>query len=118
MPQEEQWAPTGFPHIVVSDQGRVKDTWTGSIRKMFLNQEGKVTVQARHPNQGDRSYNLPVAKLVLVAFVGHHNDPTFGTPLHIDGDFTNCKLENLTWAPLHHTKKYYSYKARGLNYPF
>lgn len=106
-PTQEEWRETGIRHIQVSSHGRIKDTWTNSIRSCQVGKDGRLMIQIRHALHQDRSYTVPVAKLVLIAFVGHPSDPTEATPLHIDKDLLNCHVDNLQWAPQYRAKRHH-----------
>ena len=44
-------------------------------------------------------HNRSVALLVANAFLEPHSNPQFDTPVHLDGDRTNCDVNNLMWRP-------------------
>lgn len=98
----EQWRTVaGFPGYFVSNRGRVKS---------FLDCGGNVTNQDKllktqkmrnHAPRLTLSHygykkTISVAELVLTAFDVPRMEGF--TPGYVDGDTTNCKLENLYWT--------------------
>jgi hypothetical protein len=96
MGQEDEWVPVeGFPGYSVNPLGQVRKDSTGRILHTRLNQYGVPYVGLmREWKQHIRS--LP--KLVATAFLPPPND-IFDTPINLDGDRTNCRVDNLMWRP-------------------
>lgn len=67
----------------------------GQPLHLHRDRRGRLHVQLSR--NGLRSYH-DVAELVLEAFVGPPPSPEHYAQ-HIDGNFDNCRLENLRWAP-------------------
>lgn len=98
MIHEEIWRPIqGFPDYQISNLGRIVHNERPSvIRKTAVNHKGfpsLVLFTKEHP--GSR-YLRQVNQLVAEAFLG---PPTarLNSVWHIDGDFTNCAVDNLKW---------------------
>lgn len=90
------WVPVyDFPGYSVNPLGQVRNDSTGRLLYARLNREGVPYVgMMRDYRQTIRS--LP--RLVAEAFLPSSN-PIFDTPINIDGDRTNCAVDNLMWRP-------------------
>lgn len=63
---------------------------------MMKNQRGIISVGLnRNGIQRKRS----VSRLVAAAFLPEPKDPNFDTPIHLDGDRSNNRADNLMWRP-------------------
>lgn len=93
---EEEWvAVDGFPGYSVNPLGQVKKDSTGRLLHTRINQYGVPYVGLmRDWRQCIRS--LP--RLVACAFVEQPNE-IFDTPINMDGDRSNCRVDNLVWRP-------------------
>jgi hypothetical protein len=99
-----------FPDYSVSDQGRIRTDKTGRILALSVNQWGLVQVGLmRDGQQHHRSVPLLVAK----AFLPQNPGP-FDTPINLDGDRHNNRVENLAWRPRWFAIKY----NRQFRYPY
>jgi hypothetical protein len=101
----EGWLPLqDYPGYSVSDRGRVKNDRRESILAIVRTVSGHtyvgLTVQG---TQVKRS----VSKLVAETFIPRSN-PNFTTPIHLDGDVSNCWVENMLWRPRWFAKKFTS----------
>lgn len=96
MSLEDEWVPVqGFLGYSVNPLGQVRNDSTGRVLHTRLNQYGVPYVGlTREWRQCIRS--LP--KLVASAFIPPPND-VFDTPINLDGDRTNCRIDNLLWRP-------------------
>ena len=99
----EQWENIElFPDYAVSTLGRVCSRKTGRILALNVNQYGLVQVGLmRDGLQHHRSVPLLVAKAFLEPVQG-----PFDTPINLDGDRHNNRLENLLWRPRWFAIKY------------
>jgi hypothetical protein len=90
------WKPIEeFPGYSVDTLGNVRNDSTGRNLHVRLNAEGVPYVgMMRDYRQHIRS--LP--RLVAEAFIPSTNK-IFDTPISIDGDRSNCSVENLMWRP-------------------
>jgi hypothetical protein len=93
---EATWvAVKDFPDYSVNPLGQVRKDATGRVLHTRINQYGVPYVGLmREGRQCIRS--LP--RLVISAFVDQPND-IFDTPINLDGDRTNCHIDNLAWRP-------------------
>lgn len=100
---EERWKVIEhFPDYSVSDQGRIRANKSGRILVLSENQFGLLQVGLmREGIQYHRSVPLLVAKAFLPEISG-----PFDTPINLDGDRHNNRLENLTWRPRWFAVKY------------
>lgn len=91
-----EWKPVeGFPDYSVNTLGQVRKDSSGRIMHTRINQYGVPYVGLmRDGRQCIRS--LP--RLVAEAFVEQPND-IFDTPINLDGDRSNCSVDNLVWRP-------------------
>jgi hypothetical protein len=91
-----EWKPVaGFPGYSVNRLGQVARNSTGRLLVPRLNQYGVLYVGLmREWQQCIRS--LP--RLVAKAFLDPPSD-IFNTPIQLDGDPMNCRVENLMWRP-------------------
>lgn len=55
---------------------------------------------------GKLQYKRSVAVLVAEAFLPEAAD-AFDTPIHLDGDKANCRVDNLLWRPYWFARKYH-----------
>lgn len=106
-----------FPGSSVSSEGRVRNDKTNQIRVLLVNPHGIVHVGLyRDGVQHRRS----VAVLVADAFVPKPKLAVFNTPIHLNGDRTDVRADNLELRPLWFARKYhhqFSQPRRGLNKP-
>lgn len=102
----ESWKTIpSFHGYSVSDSGRVRNDDTGRLMVIKRNQHGVCHVGLyKHVKQHRRG----VALLVANAFVSKldHEHKTFNTPIHLDGDRSNNRAENLMWRPTWFAQKY------------
>lgn len=107
----EEWRTIEFfPDYEVSNYGRVRTSKTGRILQLNVNQYGLVQVGLmRNGVQRHRSVPLLVAKAFL-----SDSEGAFDTPINLDGDRYNNRLENLTWRPRWFAIKY----NRQFRYPY
>jgi len=91
------WKPIKeFPGYSISNMGRVRNDDTDRIMALQRNPHGIVHVGLW---KDGKQYKRSVAVLVCEAFLPPPTPPTFDTPIHLDGDKTNCRIDNLMWRP-------------------
>lgn len=92
----ENWVEVeGFPGYSVNPLGQVRKDSSGRVLHVRLNQYGVPYVGLmRNWKQCIRS--LP--RLVATAFISQPNQ-IFDTPINLNGDRTDCRVENLMWRP-------------------
>jgi hypothetical protein len=96
MDEIDNWQPIrDFPGYSVNPLGQVRRDSSGRILAPRFNQYGVPYVGLmREWEQCARS--LP--RLVAQTFLPQPND-IFDTPIQIDGDRSNCRVDNLMWRP-------------------
>lgn len=92
-----------FPDYAVSEMGDVHNIRTGLPRKTSENQQGVVKISMY---VGNRLYTRSVAVLVAENFCDGRSD-IFDTPIHLNGDRTDCRASNLQWRPRWFAIKYH-----------
>lgn len=93
----EHWTPiVDFPRYEISDQGNVNDTKT---KRTLI----RTLVQKKIPTVGlvrnGYVYRRSVPLLVATHWLFNDLGEPFDTPMHLDGDRSNCCLLNLIWRP-------------------
>lgn len=101
---EESWLRLEeFPDYGVSNFGEVANLKTDRIIRPFVNQQGILGVTLRRDKERfSRSVPLLVTNSFLPDHPSHYN-----SPLHLDADYSNCRLDNLVWRPRMFTGRYY-----------
>lgn len=105
--EQEQWLTiVEAPDYAVSDQGRVRNNYTGRILAIVRTADRYSYVGLRKDHC---QIKRGVAKLVLEGFVlkPAKYDANFDTPIHLNGDPYDCWAVNLQWRP-----KYFAVKHR------
>lgn len=102
--QTDTWVPVeGFPGYSVSPLGQVRNDSARTLLHTRINQYGVPYVGlTRNLRQCVRS--LP--RLVATAYFGPHHNELFDTPINLDGDRTNCRIDNLAWRPRWYAIRY------------
>jgi hypothetical protein len=108
---EELWRPIShFPDYSVSDHGRIRADKSGRILSLNENQFGVLQVGLmKDGEQRHRSVPLLVAR----TFIESPSSP-FDTPINLDGDRHNNRVDNLVWRPRWFAIKY----NQQFRYPF
>lgn len=114
---EEEWRQIlGFPSYSVNDQGSVRNDETERILTPFLTGPKRNTLSVgliHHRTQ----YTRTVGRLVANAFLQPLNE-YHDTPIHLDRDKLNCRVDNLLWRPRWFAREYTIQFSRGLEmYP-
>lgn len=88
-----------FPGYAVSDQGQIRNELTGRILRQTPNQSGlhKVAITSSENFRVTISVALMVAK-VFVPIEPHLRD-RFDTPINVNGDRSDNRVDNLMWRP-------------------
>lgn len=94
---EEEWAPLlGYPGYSISNLGRVRNDERDRVLTVVKMPSNYVYVGVvKDGVQVKRS----VAKMVGETFLPKPIIKTFTTPIHFDGDLSNCRVDNLDWRP-------------------
>jgi hypothetical protein len=108
---EEQWVPLlGYPGYSVSNMGRVRNDNRDKILARIQNQFGYSYVGLSLDKiQVKRS----ISRLVAESFLPPPPQKTFTTPIHFDGDLTNCCAANMDWRPRWFALKHVAQFKRG-----
>jgi hypothetical protein len=102
--ESDDWRPVeGFPGYSVNPLGQVVRNSTGRLLVPRYNQDGVAYVGLMR----DWQQCIVVLCLVwwLVAFLPSSSE-IFDTPIQLDGDPTNCRVDNLMWRPDQYAVKY------------
>lgn len=110
--EDEDWSEIRFfPGYSVSTFGRVRNDDVGRLMTLMVNQSGVVNVAlTRSREQHRRS----VARLVADAFIPHPPREAFNTPINLNGDRMNNKIDNLRWRPRWFAIKYVQQFKNGV----
>lgn len=102
----EEWSNVlGFLGYSVSNMGRVRNESTGRILTVLRNGDGTCYVGL---TKGRKQLRRSLALLVATAFVPKVSGRVeFDRPLHLDGDQTNNRADNLVWRPHWFMVQYY-----------
>lgn len=93
-----------FPGYSVSNMGRVRNDDMNRTLTMLRNQYDIINVGLTR----DRiQYKRSVAVLVANAFLPSYESDAFDTPIHLNGDRSDCRAENLLWRPRWFAIKYH-----------
>jgi len=93
---QDEWVPVhGFPGYSVNPLGQVRRDDTERILVPRFNQYGVPFVGMM---RGWEQCNRSLPRLVALTFLERPNE-IFDTPVQIDGDKTNCRVDNLMWRP-------------------
>lgn len=116
---EEVFKPIkGYPGYYVSNLGRVKSEKRDETKIM-----AKYTTSAGYAAaalfQGKKMRIIQLNRIVLETFRGYPADPWLCVAHHLDGDRTNCRLDNLEWVVCETTADYDPQKShrRGVLKP-
>lgn len=99
------WTRLGaFPDYEIHEMGYVRRLSSGRPVSPSINQQGNPYVGlSRDKTQHKRS----LALLVAMEFLDRPPNSRFDTPIHLNGDKTNCSSENLMWRPRYFAIKYH-----------
>lgn len=102
----EEWLPIeGYPGYEASDQGRVRNSRGWIINPTRIGDGRPFVALAVNGAQVQRG----LALLICQTFLDLPR-ADFNTPIHLDGDLTNCRVNNLAWRPrwfaLKHTRQF------------
>lgn len=101
----EEWVEIDeFPEYGVSNEGRVTSSKSTRIIKPTYNQQGICSVGLFVDGELRRR---SLALLVAKAFLPKHPIKYFDTPIHLDGNRSNCNVTNLAWRPHWYAVQYH-----------
>lgn len=96
MDEIDNWQPIeGFSGYSINPLGQVRRDANNRYVAPRFNQDGVPYVGLMR-NWGQCTRSLP--RLVAHTFIPQHN-AVFDTPIQIDGDRSNCRVDNLMWRP-------------------
>jgi hypothetical protein len=103
MTDEDGWVPVAnFPGYSVNPLGQVRNDATRRVLHVRINQYGVPYVGlTRNHKQVIRS--LP--RLVAETFAPSENE-VFDTPINLNGDRADCRVDNLAWRPRWYAIRY------------
>lgn len=94
---DEEWREIEeFPHYRISSYGRVKHYDRNEARKPAINDKG-FPIVVLYGRDSKTRYLRQINKLVATAFLSPPIFDDMTSVWHIDGDLTNCHVENLRW---------------------
>lgn len=100
----EDWKQVeGFHRYSVSRLGDVRNDLTGRIMHLSVNQYGVVFVGLM---KREKQHKRSVALLVAQAFLDEPPTDFYDTPINLDGDRHNNRVDNLAWRPRWFAVKY------------
>jgi len=85
-----------FPGYEVSNAGTVRNCRTKRVLSIFVNKNN--TPYVAFSRQG-KQFNKSLPVLVAEIFLPAPEKETFTTPIHLNGDRTDCAAHNLMWRP-------------------
>jgi len=94
--QEEWLEIEDFPGYYVSNYGYVRSEHSDRMLTLSPVQYGMPTVGLM---RDQLQYRRAVSGLVARAFLDEPEREDFNTPIHLDGDRKNCRVDNLMWRP-------------------
>lgn len=100
---EEHWEVIeDFPLYLVSSYGQVLNRETGRLLKQSANNRGILKVGMY---KNGEQYTRSVKVLVADTYLEGKNE-LFDTPINLDGNQANNRLDNLMWRPRHFAWRY------------
>lgn len=97
---EEEWRYVpNFPEYVVSNLGQIHKTGSNRGRPLDLVPDEDGVIFVRLQPEPHKLYRFRLDRLVAAAFLfGFSGKPMIGEVVHIDGDQSNCRADNLMWS--------------------
>lgn len=102
--QEEWRSIPAFPSYSVSNAGYVRHDRLNRILNPSKNQQGHLKVNLFKDGDGHTRH---VNQLVAKAFLAEATRRDFVSVIHLDGNKTNCSVDNLAWRPRYFAIKYH-----------
>lgn len=105
------WKPIeDFPGYSVCYDGKIRNDKFDRLMVTSTNQFGILQVGLMRDG---RQYKRSVVLIVAREFLDPPTPPTFNTPIQLDGDRTNCHIQNLMWRPRWFAVKYHQQFENG-----
>lgn len=108
-----------FPMYSINEEGRIRNDNTGRILRQSINEQGILYVGLTSSQDGQQ-YKRSVAHMVAKTFLGKPLPIWFNTPIHLDGNRLNCRIDNLMWRPRPFAVRYhqqFDHPTRGYDAP-
>jgi hypothetical protein len=93
-----------FMNYSVCNSGYIRNDETGRIMSLLVNQTGVVHVGL---TRNHVLYKRSVSLLVAEAFLNIRREESFVSPINLDGDRFNNRVDNLVWRPRWFAVKYF-----------
>lgn len=101
----ERWEPISeFPYYLVSDAGFVRHESKKKDLIVSVNNTGNVFVSLWVDG---KAVNRSLARLVAQTFLDIPIQPSFDTPINLNGDRYDNRALNLVWRPLWFARRYF-----------
>lgn len=107
-------AHLGYPNYEVSSDGGVRNTETGREVRRSYNGRGiaKVGLIKKH---AEPQHTASIARLVAELYLPLPPNESFDTPIHLNGDRSDCRADNLMWRPRWFAVRYHRQFKRPLH---
>lgn len=93
----EEWTPLEeYPGYSASELGQVKNEKRQSVLATIRLESGHRYVSLM---QGKAHVTRSLARIIANTFVQNPRPGRFTTPIHLNGDVSNCEAGNLMWRP-------------------
>jgi hypothetical protein len=110
----DNWVPVEeFPGYSVNQLGQVRKDSTERVLHTRINQYGVPYVGMM---RGMKQHIRSLPRLVAIAFLPTRNE-IFDTPINLDGDRTNCHVDNLMWRPRWYAIRYFNQFDERYDHP-
>lgn len=107
---DQEWCEIeDFPGYSISNHGFVRSDRFDRLVARRVNNRGLVYVGLSRDSE---QVNVSVARLVACGFLPPPRNEAFDTPINLDGDRINNRVENLMWRPRWFAIKYYQQFSR------
>lgn len=104
MAEEQEWATIdAFPQYEAGTHGYIRNARTERIMRTAHNQYGVLGVKLM---KDGRQFHRSVPLLIAATYLRKQN-PSFDTPINLDGDRENNAVDNLMWRPRWHAVAYH-----------
>jgi len=109
--ETEEWKPVfEFMDYEISSEGRVRRIGTDKYNAICVNQHG---IRYLGMTKGKRQHRKGLALLVASHFLPMPESEAFDTPIHRNGDRSDCRADNLMWRPRWFAREYHAQFEAG-----
>ncbi len=102
-----------FPAYLVSDRGTIQRRSDTMVMSVSMTPEGNLKVGL---TVDKHQHHRSVARLVAEAYLPPPINAAFDTPIHLDGNKRNCRVENLMWRPRWFAVRYHQQFKHYIKY--